>query len=122
VWGLPILLLVGVGVGAVGWYARRTYYVGLSADRVTLFKGVPGGLLGWQPTVDRQTGLTATDLTEADRADLQTGHRFASRSDANRFLARLEQAHEAALAGTTTTTVAAEASTTAPPATTETSR
>src|SRR5581483_8655106 len=42
VWALPILLVVGIGVGAVGWYARRTYYVGLSADRVTVFKGVPG--------------------------------------------------------------------------------
>jgi serine/threonine protein phosphatase PrpC len=102
-WGLPILLVIGVGVGAVGWYARRTYYVGLSADRVTIFKGVPGGLMGWQPTVDRQTDLTAADLTEADRADLQNGHRFASRSDADRFVARLQQAHEA-LAGTTTST------------------
>src|SRR5207302_2695691 len=79
-WGLPILAVIGIGVGAVGWYARRTYYVGLSGDRVTLFKGVPGGLLGWQPTVDRQTDLTAADLTPADRADLETGHRFANRS------------------------------------------
>jgi serine/threonine protein phosphatase PrpC len=102
-WGLPILVVVGIALGAVGWYARRTYYVGLSADRVTLFKGVPGGLLGWQPTVDRPTDLTAADLTPADRVDLESGHRYANRSDANRFLARLEQTHEA-LAGTTTTT------------------
>ena len=104
-WGLPILAVVGIAVGAVGWYARRTYYVGLSGDRVTLFRGVPGGLLGWEPTIDHQTDLTAGDLTEADRADLETGHRFASRSDANQFLERLRQAHEA-LAGTTTTTAA----------------
>jgi len=103
VWGLPILAVVGIAVGAVGWYARRTYYVGLSADRVTVFKGVPGGLLGWQPTVDRTTDLTAADLTPADRSDLQNGHRFASRSDADRFVTRLQQAHEA-LAGTTSTT------------------
>ena len=104
-WGLPILAVVGIAIGAVGWYARRTYYVGLSGDRVTLFKGVPGGLLGWEPTVDHQTDLTATDLTEAARADLESGHRFASRSDANDFLERLQEAHEA-LAGTTTTTAA----------------
>jgi PPM family protein phosphatase len=102
-WGLPILAVVGVAFGAVGWYARRTYYVGLSGDRVTLFKGVPGGLLGWKPTVDHHTELTAADLTEADRADLESGHRFASQSDADQFLERLRQAHEA-LAGTTTTT------------------
>ena len=127
VWGLPILAVIGIAVGAVGWYARRTYFVGLSTDRVTLFKGVPGGLLGWQPTVDRQTDLTAADLTEADREDLKDGHRFASRSDANRFVARLEQAHEA-LAGTTTTTepgvvtLPGGAPTDATPASTETTR
>ena len=105
-WGLPILAVIGLAVGAVGWYARRTYYVGLSGDRVTLFKGVPGGLLGWDPTVDHQTELTGADLTEADRADLESGHRFASRSDANQFLERLEQAREAMAGSTTTTTTA----------------
>jgi protein phosphatase len=127
VWGLPIVAVIGIAVGAVGWYARRTYYVGLSADRVTLFKGVPGGLLGWQPTVDRRTDLTAADLTEADREDLQNGHRFASHSDADRFVTRLQQAHEA-MAGTTTTTEPAPAPpptggpTDATPASTVTSR
>ncbi|HJV09659.1 MAG TPA: hypothetical protein VJ653_08250, partial [Acidimicrobiales bacterium] len=124
-WGLPILAVIGIGIGAVGWYARRTYYVGLSADRVTLFKGVPGGLLGWNPTIDRQTDLTAADLTEADRADLDGGHRFASKTDANRFIERLQQAHEA-LAGTTTTTEPGVSATgvppESPPDTTETSR
>ena len=105
-WGLPILAVIGLAVGAVGWYARRTYYVGLSGDRVTLFKGVPGGLLGWDPTVDHQTELTGADLTEADRADLESGHRFANRSDANQFLERLEQAREAMAGSTTTTTTA----------------
>ena len=103
-WGLPIVAVIGIAVGAVGWYARRTYYVGLSTDRVTLFKGVPGGLLGWDPTIDRQTDLTAADLTEADRADLESGHRFANKADANRFLERLQQTHEALVASTSTST------------------
>ncbi len=114
-WGLPILAVAGIAVGAVGWYARRTYYVGLAGDRVTLFKGVPGGLLGWDPTIDRQTDLTAVDLTPADRTDLESGHRFASRAEADQFLARLEEAR-AALAATTTTTAPDPITTsTAPP-------
>ena len=121
-WGLPILAVIGIAVGAVGWYARRTYYVGLSADRVTLFKGVPGGLLGWDPTIDRQTELTAEDLTEADRTDLESGHRFASKADANRFLERLQQAHEALVASTTTTTGAPVAQPDLSPSSTETTR
>ena len=120
-WGLPILAVIGIAVGAVGWYARRTYYVGLSADRVTLFKGVPGGLLGWEPTVAHQTELTAADLTEADRADLESGHRFASRADADQFLERLEQTHEA-LAASTTTTASTIAGVTETPPATETTR
>ena len=118
-WGLPILAVIGIAIGAVGWYARRTYYVGLSGDRVTLFKGVPGGLLGWEPTVDHQTDLTAADLTEAARADLESGHRFASRSDANQFLDLLQQAHEA-LAVTTTTTTPPTGATGEPPPVAET--
>ncbi len=123
-WALPVVAVIGIAVGAVGWYARRTYYVGFSADRVTLFKGVPGGLLGWNPTIDRRTDLAADELTPADRADLESGHRFASRSEANRFIARLE-ADRAALAATTTTTLEAPPPPpegTVPPGVTETSR
>jgi hypothetical protein len=120
-WALPVVAVIGVATGAVGWYARRTYYVGLSADRVTLFKGVPGGLLGWNPTVDRQTDLTADQLTPADRADLESGHRFASRSEADRFLDRLREAADAAQATTTTTAPAgAPPEATAPTGPTET--
>jgi hypothetical protein len=85
---------------------------------------VPGGLLGWNPTIDRQTDLTAEELTPADRADLESGHRFASRSEANRFIARLE-ADRAALAATTTTTAGElppPSDGTAPTGVTETSR
>jgi len=126
-WCLPIIAVVGIAVGAVGWYARRTYYVGLSADRVTLFKGVPGGLLGWEPTIDMQIDLKTGDLTPADRTDLESGHRFASRSDATRFLDRLRQNHEAMVGSTTTTGPAVSATgappeNLSPPATTETSR
>lgn len=90
VWLLPILVLVGGGLSAVGWYARRTFFVGLAGEQVTLYRGVPGGLLGWDPTVEERSGLTVDELTPAQRADLEDGHRFSSRSSAERFLERLE--------------------------------
>ncbi|MGH9035347.1 MAG: hypothetical protein ACRD0O_06245, partial [Acidimicrobiia bacterium] len=65
--------------------------VGLAGDRVTLYRGVPGGVLGWDPTVERRSGLIADDLTPAQRADLEGGHRFPSRSEAVRYLDRLEE-------------------------------
>jgi protein phosphatase len=92
-WILPVVILVGGGLAAVGWYARSTFYVGLSGDGVTVFRGVPGGFLGWDPTVERRTRLTAPELTPAERADLEDGHRFSSKEKANRFVARLEESH-----------------------------
>jgi PPM family protein phosphatase len=102
-WILPVALVLGVGVAAVGWYARRTFYVGLKADRVALFRGVPGGLLGWDPTVEQRSHLRAEDLTPAQRADLEGGHRFANRPEAGRFLQRLEENRLIALAEEETT-------------------
>ncbi|MGH9040444.1 MAG: hypothetical protein ACRDZ3_09450, partial [Acidimicrobiia bacterium] len=89
-WLLPVFLLLGAGAGALSWYARRTYYVGLAGERVALYRGVPGGVLGWDPTVERTSNLSAGDLTPAQRADLEDGHRFANKSEAQRFLQRLE--------------------------------
>lgn len=102
-WLLPVVLLLGAGLGAVGWYARRTFYVGLSEGRVMLFRGVPGGLLGWEPTVEARSSLGTEDLTPAQRADLEDGHRFPSRSEAARFLERLEESREATSPSTSTT-------------------
>jgi serine/threonine protein phosphatase PrpC len=89
-WLLPVVLVFGVALGAMGWYARRTFYVGLGGERVTLYRGVPGGLLGWDPTVEKRSDLRAADLTDSERADLEDGHRFASRAEAVAFLERLE--------------------------------
>lgn len=88
--GVPVLLVVLIGLGAVGWYARRTYYVGLDGDRVALYQGVPGGLLWWDETVERRSDVTVDELTVAQRVDLGDGHRFSSLDAATRFLARIE--------------------------------
>ena len=47
---------------ALGWYARKSYYVGVAGQNVVVYKGVPGGVLGWDPTVDQQTGVVDADL------------------------------------------------------------
>ena len=104
-WALPVLLVLGIAFAAVGWYARRTFYVGLRGDQVTLFRGVPGGLLGWEPTVERRSDLRAGDLEPVDRAKVENGLRFSDRSEAMGFLTRLEVDHQVALEESTTTTV-----------------
>ncbi len=52
---LPSCSVLGAAVWRVGWYARRTYYVGLAGDRVALYRGVPGGMLGWDPTLEERS-------------------------------------------------------------------
>ncbi len=113
-WVLPVVLVIALGFGAVGWYARRTYYVTIDDQRVTVFKGVPGGLLGWDPTLEQRTTLRANDLTEAERSDLDDEKRFSSREKAEDFVAVLRgkvRDREAESATTTTLPVP-----TAPPA------
>jgi hypothetical protein len=88
-WVVPIVLVLGVAVGAVGWYARKDYFVALDRGRVTVFKGVPGGVFMWNPTVERATTLTADDLRPADRSRVRDEPTFSSLDDANAYVARL---------------------------------
>jgi PPM family protein phosphatase len=115
-WALPIVLVLAIAVGAVGWYARRSYYVDLHQGRVTVFKGVPGGLAGWDPTIERRTSLESAELRPADLAAVKDQEKFSSLADADAFVARL-RSHSTTTTTTTPTTTVPGATTTAPPTT-----
>ena len=76
---IPLLLIVGLAFGAVGWYARKSYYVGYHDGQVVVFKGVPGGVLGWNPTVEQRSDLSIDDVDYVDQLALarRRGPRFA---------------------------------------------
>lgn len=99
---VPLILVLAIAVGGVGYYARRSYYVGFAANRVVIYKGVPGGVLGWNPTVERRTGLTAGVLTQIDRQRVSAQSGRGSLEDARQFVGNL-QAHVNATSTTTTT-------------------
>ena len=103
-WVLPILVVLAIAFLAVGWYARNTYYVGVNRGRVTLFQGVKGGLLVWNPTIERHTTINPGDLTGAQRQDVKDGKKFSSRSGADSYVARLRQGIEDRTPATTTPT------------------
>ena len=103
-WALPILAVLGLAVGVAGWYARRTYFVTITDDRVVLYKGRPGGAFGWDPTVEEVTDVRRRDLTSAQHDDLEGEVEFSSRADADEYLDRLELAVERRSTATTTTT------------------
>jgi len=86
---LPVVIIVTGAVGTLGWYARRTFFVGTSHGQVTLYRGVPGGVLGWQPTIEHRYQIKVSDLAPAFRQDIAPGHKFSSRRAAQHYIAQL---------------------------------
>jgi len=115
IWALPILLVLGVAFAVVGWYARNTYFVGIDRSRVTVFQGVQGGLLIWDPTIERRTDLNPDDLTTAQREDVTGGRKFSSRSDADAYVSRLRQGIEQRTTPPSTTVPTLPATSAPPP-------
>jgi PPM family protein phosphatase len=101
---IPILLIATVALAAVGWYARRSYYVGAANGEVVIFKGVPGGVLGWNPTIDTRTKLLLADLDELDRDRVNGGAARGSLDRAQAFVARLQSDVDSTSTTTSTST------------------
>jgi serine/threonine protein phosphatase PrpC len=95
VWVLPVLAVLALAFGAVGWYARRTYFVGVDNSRVTVFKGRPGGVLGWDPTVEDRSAIRLSELNEAEETAVKDNKTFSSRSGADDYVRRLREAVDA---------------------------
>lgn len=112
-WALPIVAVIGVAIGVVAWYARNTYYVGTDLGLVAVFRGRPGGVLIWNPTLaQKRTDILVKDLPPRLRQDLRNGHgQFSSVNDARDYVRRLS-----ASTTTTTTTVTTTPATTTPTA------
>jgi serine/threonine protein phosphatase PrpC len=102
---LPLLLIVGAATAALGWYARGSYFVGVKGAEVVIYKGVPGGVLGWNPTVDQHTGLAVADLAAIDRGRVQGNSSRGSLSTAKAYVGRLQAATTTTTPSTTSTTV-----------------
>ena len=122
---LAVLAVLAAAAGAVWWFARSTYYVGVDGEDVVIFQGRPGGVLWFQPTVAEPTDLTFDDVPPARRPDVQAGKQEATLEDARRYVERLEQQRGAGGTATTTTTTSTPApdpgttgTTAAPPSTT----
>lgn len=119
-----LVLVFGGAAAAVGVYARGSYFVGLDEGRVAIFKGRPGGLLWFSPTVEELTPMTEASIPPARAAAVQEGHQVATLAEARAYVEALQSTPGAGgddgePAATTTTTPAttvspAPASTTAP--------
>ncbi len=112
---VPILLIVGIAIGAVGWYARNSYYVAFERGVVVVYQGRPGGLFGWDPTVVRRTTLQRADLPEFFQQGIDDRKEFATEAEALAYVgrARRKVASTTSTTSTTVSTVPVTPSTTA---------
>ncbi len=98
-----VLAVLGAAVWAVAWYARGAYYVGIDNEQVAIFRGRPGGLLWFDPTlVERKQEPAGVDLLPAQRVQLEAGHEVSSKAAADRYVNNLRQEVEARRAPATT--------------------
>jgi len=104
-----LLAVLAAAVASVGWYARSAYFVGLDGDRVAIFRGRPGGLLWFEPTLLERKPLTVADVLPVHHNELRRGKPQASKAAADRYVNNLRQEAEARTAATTTTTTTAVA-------------
>ncbi|HMK10892.1 MAG TPA: PP2C family serine/threonine-protein phosphatase, partial [Acidimicrobiales bacterium] len=111
---VSLLTVVGIAVVGVGWYARGTYFVGFDRDQVTLFKGQPGGVLWFQPTVVKHYALQRDDVPAGKLHVLDDGKPRASEADADAYVAALQDEAVQLSGGAVTTVVGVSGATVTP--------
>jgi protein phosphatase len=111
---LLLLILGGVAAG-VAWYARSGYFVGVRGTQLGIYKGRPGGVMWFQPTVAKETGYTTADILASDLPRVQSGAEEPSLAAAEGLITRMVQAKAAT---TNSTTIPAPTTTQPPPETT----
>ncbi len=108
-------IVIAVGVLAISWYARSTYYVGLDGDRVAIFKGRPGGFMWFEPTLQERKTLTTSEIFPSRVTELRAGKEEPTKAAADRYVNQIRQ-EGAARVPTTTTTAPAPTTTVPAPA------
>lgn len=102
-WSVLTALVISA-VTIIGVYARSGYFIGFdSAENVVVYRGRPGGLLWFNPTVDTQTRIPGEDLPEDILRDVALNRTFSSSAQAQKYLSFVKIAIIDAT--TTTTTV-----------------
>ncbi|MDP8986799.1 MAG: hypothetical protein M3N11_00385, partial [Actinomycetota bacterium] len=111
-----LAVLVGAA-GAVAWYARSTYHVGVRDDQVAILRGRPGGLLWIQPTLAESTDLSLDDVPDGRRDAVLRGKEEPSLAAARDYVESLEEQAEAERRRTTTTSTTSTTGAPSPPPT-----
>jgi protein phosphatase len=115
---LVFVIIIVAAIGAIIWYARSSYYVGLRGQEIVIYQGRPGGVLGLNPTLKKDTGYSTTDVLPSALPALKAGQEESSQSAAEQYVTNLVGAYDQAQANaappSTTTTTAPHTTTTRP--------
>ena len=93
-------------------HARSGYFVAFHGDKVAVFKGQPGGVLWFQPTLVQDSALTRGEL-DSTLIQLVNQHvTYSSAEEAAKFITEQVIPTTTTVAPTTTTTTPAAATST----------
>jgi len=81
-----LFLVLGAAIGCLAWYARSAYFVTLSAGKITIFQGRPGGVLWFGPTLATRTSLTESSVEAHWLSVLEAGQPEPSLAQAQQFI------------------------------------
>ena len=103
---VPILLIFAVAVGAIGWYARNSYFIAFDTKGyVTIYQGRPDGILFWDPKLEKTTAARRKNLTPIGLRAVQSRRDdFNKLADAADFVKRETRATTVTTTPTTTPT------------------
>ncbi|MDQ2728475.1 MAG: Stp1/IreP family PP2C-type Ser/Thr phosphatase [Actinomycetota bacterium] len=93
---IALLAVAAIAVGGTDWYARSSYYVGLSGNALTIYQGRPGGVLWIKPTVAVRTGVTTAQVEARHLGELSAGKTEDSLGAARQYVANLRAEEQAA--------------------------
>ncbi|HMK98297.1 MAG TPA: hypothetical protein VK425_12170, partial [Acidimicrobiales bacterium] len=84
-----IAIVVGGALACLAWYARSSYFVTISAGRLAIFQGRPGGVLWFEPTLALRTGYSPSSVDAYWLQTLQAGQPEPSLNQAQLYINRL---------------------------------
>lgn len=103
-WAAAVGIVLGV-VSAIGVYARTGFFVEASSDgTVGIWRGRPGGVLWFEPTLSQETNVELDELPPTVAADVRDHRSFSSSASAMQFLQTAAAAFDPPADATSTTT------------------
>jgi len=109
---IVVVAIVAIGLSVLGMYARSGYFIGEKDGVVVVYRGRPGGVLWFKPTISAVSDVKVEDLPPSVVSDVESERTFSSSLTAQKFLQFVESATTTTTTSTTTTSTSTTTSST----------